>query len=120
MDMVGALNWSWTAQTAYKAEYWTPGNPARGQCAVSALVVQDLLGGHIEKVRIAPYGWHYFNVVPDVGRIDTTASQFPFAVSDVDYMGAQRVDAQALRRNCGERYAMLRRNVVELLTQGRP
>ena len=49
--LITALKRSWSAETAYDASDWSPQNPARGQCAVSSLVVQDYLGG--ELVRFA-------------------------------------------------------------------
>ncbi|SMO57594.1 YunG family protein [Melghirimyces algeriensis] len=35
-----------------------PENPACGQCDVTALVVQDVLGGNILKTPL-PAGWHF-------------------------------------------------------------
>ena len=40
-----ALAASWTARTASPLVAWTPHNPSSGQCAVSALVLQDYCGG---------------------------------------------------------------------------
>ena len=53
---------------------WSKDNPARGQCGVTALVVNDILGGTIVKTR---YGqlWHFSNVI-DGRVIDFTESQF--------------------------------------------
>lgn len=62
--------WSHKSSTKY-----TPDNPARGQCGVTALVVQDLLGGEILKTPL-PEGWHYYNRIGGEA-IDFTASQFP-------------------------------------------
>lgn len=42
-----ALKSSWSKETCYPpwARGWTTENPTKGQCAVTALVVQDYLGG---------------------------------------------------------------------------
>ena len=40
-----ALAASWTAQTASPLVAWTLSGPSSGQCAVSALVLQDYCGG---------------------------------------------------------------------------
>ncbi len=49
-----ALIRSWSIETSSK---WTIENPAKGQCGVTALVVQDICGGKIKKdknrVRVA-------------------------------------------------------------------
>ena len=47
---------------------WHPDNPARGHCGVTALIVQDLLGGELILgevfVRDAKVGHHYWNRLP--------------------------------------------------------
>ncbi|RME51992.1 hypothetical protein D6783_06180 [Candidatus Woesearchaeota archaeon] len=75
-----ALKNSWSRETSSDPEHWTPDNPAWGQCAVTALVVNDYLGGEIVRAdAILPDGrWvpHYFNRIENVER-DFTRSQFP-------------------------------------------
>lgn len=51
---------SWSAETSYWPDGWSPDNPAFGQCAVTALVVQDLLGGDIVKTKVKGDS-HYLN-----------------------------------------------------------
>lgn len=74
-----AVQSAWTAETSASAE-WTGANPAKGQCAVTACVVQDYLGGDIlHTVATLPGGKtvsHYFNVI-DNTHVDLTAGQFP-------------------------------------------
>lgn len=43
-----ALIKSWSIETSSK---WTSENPAKGQCGVTALVVQDIYGGKIKKKK---------------------------------------------------------------------
>ncbi|SDW76096.1 hypothetical protein SAMN05444487_10630 [Marininema mesophilum] len=50
---------SWSAKTS---SLYTPDNPAKGQCGVTALVVQDLLAGEIVKTRVAE-GWQYNMII---------------------------------------------------------
>nr|WP_181786825.1 hypothetical protein [Streptomyces phytophilus] len=48
-DIERALRSSWGADTCtpeFRAR-WSPGNPARDQCGVTAMVVNDLLGGEL-------------------------------------------------------------------------
>jgi 8-oxo-dGTP pyrophosphatase MutT (NUDIX family) len=70
----------WSAATSADPDGWTPANPAWGQCAVTALLVQDLLGGRLLRtVAQLPDGRrisHYLNRVRGQ-RVDLTASQFP-------------------------------------------
>lgn len=68
------LTEAWDSSTA-AGDHWSPHNPAQGQCAVSALLVQDLYGG--ELLRTVNEGEsHYWNRLPDGTEIDLTRSQF--------------------------------------------
>lgn len=74
-----ALERAWSIETSSR---WLPDNPARGQCSVTALVVQDMLGGEIVKTDVDG-AWHFYNLI-DGERHDFSASQFPEAVSYAD------------------------------------
>lgn len=71
---------SWSVETSSQ---WLPENPARGQCNVTSLVVQDLFGGEILKTEVSG-GWHFYNCI-DGQRYDFTASQFspPILYADI-------------------------------------
>lgn len=65
---------AWSAETSADPS-WTIGNPALGQCAVTALVVQDRYGG--ELLRVVNRGAsHYFNRLPNGVEVDLTREQF--------------------------------------------
>lgn len=71
---------AWCAETSSDANAWTPANPALNQCAVTACLVQDLIGGEIVWAEAQlPDGSkvsHYFNRAE--GRdVDLTREQFP-------------------------------------------
>jgi hypothetical protein len=53
-DFYQQLRRSWSIETS---SGWQPGNPASGQCGVTALVVQDKLGGEILKTDVNG-AWH--------------------------------------------------------------
>ncbi|MGI5242629.1 YunG family protein [Dactylosporangium sp. CA-139066] len=59
---------------------WHPGNPARGQCGPTALVVREILGGDLIRARVTaggePAGHHYWNRLPDGSELDLTREQF--------------------------------------------
>ena len=61
--------WSWRSSGK-----WRPENPARGQCGMTALLVQDELGGDILKTRVGE-AWHFYNRLGGE-RHDLTDSQF--------------------------------------------
>ncbi len=60
---------------------WTDANPASGQCASTALVVQDRLGGVLLMAEVheadgSRQGVHYWNRLPDGRELDLTREQF--------------------------------------------
>jgi hypothetical protein len=74
-DLEKAIRESWDAKTSSYPEDWNEDNPAYGQCAVTALVVNDYLGGEIVNANVplpsGKYESHYFNLV-DGKEIDLT------------------------------------------------
>lgn len=65
---------AWSAETSVDNQ-WSPDNPALGQCAVTALVVQDHFGGDLLRVVNESVS-HYFNFLPNGDWVDLTRSQF--------------------------------------------
>ena len=72
-----ALTHAWSRETAFPAckGEWSTSNPALGQCTITAMIVHDLFGGTIHRVRLAGGGTHYFNRIDGV-YVDLTSSQF--------------------------------------------
>jgi hypothetical protein len=70
------LKTCWSAETASR---WTPSNPARGQCSVTALAIRNAFGGRLLKTRVDG-AWHFYNRIEDAAY-DFTASQFPSAIA---------------------------------------
>ncbi|MGI5155650.1 YunG family protein [Microbispora sp. CA-102843] len=114
------LRAAWGPDTCdpHDLESWRPDNPARGQCGVTALVVQDLLGGdlilgevHVDGAKV---GHHYWNRLPDGTEVDFTAAQFhPGEVVSGGRVQHRPPDAP---RRCREQYVLLRRRVLAALT----
>ncbi|SFW85432.1 YunG family protein [Amycolatopsis australiensis] len=76
-----AVRRSWGADTCAPEDRpaWHPGNPARGQCGVTALVLNDLLGGDLVRGEVHADGrrtdFHWWNRLAGV-EIDLTREQF--------------------------------------------
>ena len=77
--IAAALLGSWSIETSGN---WLADNPARGQCNVTALLINELFGGEILKTQL-PDGDHFYNRI-DGERIDLTASQFDAPVNYED------------------------------------
>lgn len=74
-----ALHAAWSHDTSAASD-WREAICAKGQCAVTACVVQDYLGGDIlNSIATLPSGEtvsHYFNVIGSEA-VDITKMQFP-------------------------------------------
>ena len=75
-----AIRKSWSKETSSDPEKWAYENPAWGQCAVTALIVHDYLGGDIvwaeAKLPDGKSISHYFNQIK-WKEVDLTRRQFP-------------------------------------------
>lgn len=69
------LQQCWSAETSVDPENWSEENPAWGQCAVTAMVVFQYLGGQIIRGEYEG-GSHYWNRLDDGTELDLTLSQF--------------------------------------------
>ena len=76
--LIQAFRRSWQADTAFDASDWSEENPARGQCVVTALVVQDYLSGDLQRYDVSGdvTETHYANLLPGGAIFDATASQY--------------------------------------------
>jgi hypothetical protein len=104
-----ALFKSWSIETSSK---WIPENPARGQCSVTALVINNLFGGEILKTLL-PEGWHFYNRI-DGKRYDFTDSQFD---GPIDYMDVPSNRDEAMLDTSPRQYSVLKQNLLRHLVE---
>lgn len=95
---------AWSIETGRK---WRPDNPACGQCSVTALVAQDLLGGEILKTLVEGQ-WHFYNCVGG-RRLDLTESQFS---QPLDYQDLPSNRSEALEDTSLGQYELLKRRLT--------
>ncbi len=105
-QLLSMLRESWSTETSSQ---WLPENPARGQCNVTSLVVQDFFGGEILKTA-ASGGWHFYNRIAGE-RHDFTASQFPAPIPYSDIASSRE---EALAGTGEEQYMALKARVNDL------
>jgi hypothetical protein len=78
---VDVIRRAWSKETSANPAEWSKTNPARGQCAVTALVVQAVSEGKLIRTTVTlPDGTtesHYANLVGHGVIIDLTDEQFP-------------------------------------------
>lgn len=118
-----AIRDSWDADTASEASDWSLENKARGQCVPTVLVVQDYMGGELEKLLTVLDGKeesHYRNRLDDGTIVDITREQYPedqkLQLAQVDLKGAMSVREKRLSdSDTHERYIRLRDRVDQIL-----
>lgn len=120
-DLGRALECSWSKQTSADPDVWSADNPAWGQCAVTALVVQDYFGGDLLRVQASGPGFpswgHYWNRLPSGLVVDFTQRQFPLGTDFAQLQVRERsalLDPKINPLNVGtaKRYEILRNAVI--------
>ncbi|SIN44654.1 hypothetical protein SAMN04489832_7308 [Micromonospora cremea] len=113
------LRGGWGADTCdpHDVQDWHAGNAARGQCGVTALIIQDLLGGELILGEVlagdAKVGYHYWNRLADGREVDLTADQFQPPEVVVGGQVQQRPPGPP--RRCRQQYEILRDRVFAAL-----
>jgi hypothetical protein len=74
-DLANRLRVAWSRETSTSSDEWSDSNPALGQCAVTALIVQDTMGGQLLRSTVDGVS-HYWNRLPSGEVIDLTFEQF--------------------------------------------
>lgn len=122
-ELFAAVEGSWDAETSASPEKWSPENRALGQCAVTACIVQDYLGGDVlNTVATLPDGStdsHYYNVI-DGEEVDLTRSQFPDGTTFTEGMpktGKHATTREYVLDNPAtrDRYEILKERVMDRL-----
>lgn len=109
------LEKSWSAETCFPngQKLWTEENPSFGQCAITALVLNDLLGGKIMRCMCGKTS-HYYNFINDE-IVDFTKDQFIGEIPDYD-KGEERTREYLLSsEDTKNRYEKLLKKVYENL-----
>ncbi|WP_030972617.1 YunG family protein [Streptomyces sp. NRRL S-1824] len=117
-DIEAAVRASWGADTATPDHrpHWTADNPARDQCGVTAMVLNDLLGGELVRGEVRVHGertdFHWWNRLGMGVEIDLTREQFgPEEIVSGGTVIPRPAEIVRLR----EEYELLRDRVLERL-----
>ena len=115
-ELEQAIRTSWGRDTTEQPDVWSEDNPAWGNCAVTALVVRDYLGGDLliagvvrDGVRVDRHVW---NRLPSGLSVDLSRDQF----RDGELYEAPQLLTEAMKAGTEERYAILAARVRERLS----
>lgn len=111
------LLYSWKKETCSPGlrTEWNEENPSLGQCAITALIVNDIYGGKIMRC-MASTGSHYYNIVDDE-LVDLTVEQFLGEIPQYEN-GEERTREYLLsNEDTKNRYLLLNRNLQSTLEE---
>ena len=124
-QVFAALRRSWSYETTFDHPEWSAQNPARGQCIISSLIIQDYFGGELRRYQVIGNGIrerHYRNELAGGVLIDTTASQYqvPVQMTDLPVSLGEFVSIRDKRLSDDEtrqRYELLAHKVADILKE---
>ena len=112
---------AWEKETLYPAaqndsQYNKENDPTYGQCAITAIIVYDLFGGTIHKIKVDGGGTHYFNKI-NGHYIDLTRDQFDLYNIPVSYEPNEEIDREYYNKNGDilKRYTILTENLKRMV-----
>jgi len=117
-DVSKVIAGCWNRRTSYDPTGWSTMNPAWGQCAVTALVVQDLFGGVVLRGFVNGIE-HYWNRLPNESEVDLTRAQFP-EIRDVAAVVPVSREFILASPSTSGRYQDLRRRVLRRVPNAQP
>lgn len=93
---------------------WSEDDPTCGQCSITALVAQDIFGGHVYEMDSPGGSIHSFNEVDGI-VFDLTSEQFHEKAKDLDYSLVRLQDRELRLSNVEkkERYELLKRLIKD-------
>lgn len=114
-ELKNLLTLSWKEETCspeLRSE-WELSNPSLGQCAITALIVNDVYGGKIMRCMTSS-GSHYYNLLDDGRRVDLTVDQFWGEIPKYEE-GQEKSREYLLGNNDTKtRYLMLKENLKDV------
>lgn len=99
-------------------ENWSFKNPTCGQCAITAVIVQEYIGGTIHKIKLENNETHYFNII-NGSVIDLTKEQFDLQGIDIRYEPNELISKEKILENSdtNNRYNILRKKLQILIAE---
>lgn len=111
-----ALTECWIKETSNQPEKWASSNPTLGQCAVTALLVNEMFGGVIIRGEFKNGQTHYWNLI-EKNVVDLTRDQFKGEVS-FERISLAAVDKMMSNENTANRFNILKKKVKKILETG--
>ena len=117
-DMYDLLIKCWSPETCaprMRSE-WSEENRTKGQCSITAFLVQDIFGGKVYGVPLPDGNFHCFNVVGDC-VFDLTSEQFGDKKLDYKNNPEQFRETHFKKEEKKARYELLKENFEKILDE---
>lgn len=111
-DLLSSL-WSKDTCAPRMRDSWSRENKTKGQCSITAFLMQDIYGGEVYGIPLGDGNYHCFNKV-DSCIFDLTSEQFP---KPLDYSNAvlQNRDIHFMKDEKKNRYLLLKKRLEDKL-----
>ena len=108
---------SWNSETCSPGlrEFYSKNNPSLGQCAITALIVNDMFGGKIMRC-MASTGSHYYNLIDD-NIVDLTVEQFLGEIPRYEDSSERSREYLLSNEDTKKRYLKLMYNLRQVIRQ---
>jgi hypothetical protein len=114
-ELEAAIRGAWGRDTSDDPDEWSDANPSRGQCAVTSLLVRELLGGEILIANVVRDGRrierHAWNRLASGLTLDLTREQFRASESFTE----PAVEEPLITQRTPERFETLKARVLAAL-----
>lgn len=125
-ELADAIAASWSRETCFASDEFMSGgvlgDPSRGQCGPTSLIIQDWFGGSLLVTDVFTngerIGAHYWNRLPDSREVDLTRHQFRPEESLGEAQVTTRSPGQEPAKGL-EQYRLLKSRVSDLLGEPR-
>ena len=117
-DYYDLLSDIWSAETCaprMRGE-WSPSDKTRGQCSITAFLLQDLYGGKVLGVPLKDGNYHCFNAVGDC-VFDLTSEQFGDSMLDYTGCPEQSREVHFAKEEKHLRYELLKEKLSEAVAK---
>lgn len=113
-DYYDLLSKIWSKETCAPRmrEEWSEENKTKGQCSITAFLLQDIYGGLVYGVPLKDGNFHCFNVIGDV-VFDLTSEQFGDEKLDYSNCPIQTREVHFKKEEKQKRYEYLKAKLFE-------
>ena len=117
-DYYDILKGIWCAETCAPRmrDEWSKDNVTKGQCSITAFLMQDIFGGKVCGVPLGDGNYHCFNVVGDC-VFDLTSAQFAEPITDYENCVEQKREIHFAKEEKRLRYEYLKSALMQFLAE---